>query len=105
MKLNDMSIAPSSGVIQLVVQGRAGYCRTFVAEASWPSRGEPAVEPEWQVTVGWIGWQKLHHGWTPIGWLPLAQYEPELEATAAPADFQVGKACYLSGEGSCESCQ
>jgi len=66
MEWQPIHTAPHSGVVLLAVQSDAGECRTFAAEASHSERGH-----EWQVTVGWMGWQRLHSGWLPMYWMPL----------------------------------
>lgn len=55
--------APVAGLILLVVEDSAGERRVFPAEASHEN-GVLA----WQVTLGWLGWTRLHSGWTPILW-------------------------------------
>lgn len=55
--------APVAGLILLVVEDSAGERRVFPAEASH----ENGVWV-WQVTLGWLGWTRLHSGWTPILW-------------------------------------
>ena len=69
MNWNQIDTAPTSGVIQLAVEHRLGERRTFAAEASFDSGKGGALV--WMITVGWTGWQPLHSGWRPIGWLPL----------------------------------
>lgn len=58
--------APVAGLILLVVEDSAGERRVFPAEASH----ENGVRV-WQVTLGWLGWTRLHSGWTPILWRRL----------------------------------
>ena len=58
--------APKSGVLLLAVNDAAGERRTFVAEAS-----DSDGNPQWNITVGWTGWSRLHDAWKPVGWTPL----------------------------------
>lgn len=66
--------APVAGLILLVVEDSAGERRVFPAEASH----ENGVLV-WQVTLGWLGWTRLHSGWTPILWRRI----PTLPTTSA----------------------
>ena len=70
----DIATAPVAGLILLVVEDSAGERRVFPAEASH----ENGVWV-WQVTLGWLGWTRLHSGWTPILWRRI----PTLPTTSA----------------------
>lgn len=64
--IRPMESASTSGVIRLVVESSSGERRVFAAEASFEDG-----QMYWEVTMGWIGWTRLHPGWKPIGWMPL----------------------------------
>lgn len=62
----DIATAPAAGLILLAVEDSEGERRVFPAEAS---HQHGCVV--WMVTVGWLGWTRLHSAWTPILWRRL----------------------------------
>lgn len=61
-----IATAPVAGLILLAVEDSAGERRVFAAEASHENGGWV-----WNVILGWLGWMRLHSGWTPILWRRL----------------------------------
>ena len=71
MEWQPIETAPKDGLILLAVEDETGERRTFAAEGSCDSEGLLV----WQITAGWIGWQRLSNSWITIGWqhLPTSQ--------------------------------
>lgn len=74
-----METAPASGIILLAVEDATGERRTFAAEASHDGTGALV----WQITTGWIGWQRLHGAWRAVLWRRLPQ-APNVLVTGLP---------------------
>lgn len=68
MEWQPIQTAPHGRVIILAVRSHDGERRTFVASAGV---GQGGIE--WQVTTGWMGWDRLHGAWTPTHWMSLPE--------------------------------